>query len=100
MHDGELNPRSIAAAHHISVSYLHRLFQEQGFTVAAWMRDQRLGRTGRDLADPALADVPIHEIAGRWGFGRAADFSRAFRAFYGISPREFRLEAVEDLTCS
>ncbi|WP_164903738.1 helix-turn-helix domain-containing protein [Nonomuraea polychroma] len=88
--DPELSPRSVAAAHHISVSYLHRLFQEEGDTVSAWIRDQRLRRTRRDLADAALIDVPIHEIAARWGFGRAGDFSRAFRRTYGESPREFR----------
>ncbi|MEU6720333.1 helix-turn-helix transcriptional regulator [Nonomuraea sp. NPDC046802] len=90
LHDPELTPRSVAAEHHISVSYLHRLFQEQGETVSAWIRDQRLWRTRRDLADAALDSVPIHEIAARWGFGRAGDFSRAFRTAYGESPREFR----------
>ncbi|MGV9386679.1 helix-turn-helix domain-containing protein [Nonomuraea sp. NPDC003707] len=90
LHDPELSPRTVAAANYISVSYLHRLFQEQGDTVSAWIRDQRLGRIRRDLADAALADVPIHEIAARWGFGRPGDFSRAFRTAYGVSPREFR----------
>ncbi|WP_433432910.1 helix-turn-helix transcriptional regulator [Nonomuraea sp. CA-141351] len=94
LNDPELTPRSVAAAHHISVSYLHRLFQQEGDTIAAWIRDQRLQRTRRDLADAALTDVPIHEIATRWGFGRAGDFSRAFRAAYGMSPRAFRSETA------
>ncbi|WP_433432959.1 helix-turn-helix domain-containing protein [Nonomuraea sp. CA-141351] len=62
----------------------------QAETVSAWIRDQRLWRTRRDLADAALDTVPIHEIATRWGFGRVGDFSRAFRTAYGESPREFR----------
>ncbi|MEQ4723473.1 helix-turn-helix transcriptional regulator [Nonomuraea sp. B19D2] len=90
LHDPDLSPRSIAAAHHISVSYLHRLFQQHGHTVSAWIRDQRLERARRDLADTALTDIPIHAIATRWGFRRAADFSRAFRTAYGQSPRQFR----------
>ncbi|MEU6720318.1 AraC family transcriptional regulator [Nonomuraea sp. NPDC046802] len=90
LHDSELTPGSVAAANHISVSYLHRLFQEQGDTVSAWIRDQRLERTRRDLANAALIEVPIHEIATRWGFGRAGDFSRVFRRAYGVTPREFR----------
>ncbi|WP_206641596.1 helix-turn-helix domain-containing protein [Nonomuraea polychroma] len=94
LHDSELTPRSVAAAHHISVSHLHRLFQEQGDTVSAWIRDQRLERTRRDLADAALIDVPIYKIAARWGFTRAADFSRAFRTAYGVSPREFRSQTA------
>ncbi|WP_164903747.1 helix-turn-helix transcriptional regulator [Nonomuraea polychroma] len=92
--DPDLTPRSVATAHHISVSYLHRLFQEEGDTVAAWIRDQRLQRARRDLGDAALVDVPIHEIAARWGFGRPAEFSRAFRTAYGVSPREFRSETA------
>ncbi|MBP5867441.1 AraC family transcriptional regulator [Streptomyces sp. LBUM 1485] len=96
LHDPELNPRAIAAAHHISLSYLHRLFQEDspGETVAAWIRAQRLAGAHRDLADPALAVTPIHTIAGRWGMPRASDFTRAFRGAYGVSPTEYRAEAL------
>ncbi|MEU6720345.1 helix-turn-helix domain-containing protein [Nonomuraea sp. NPDC046802] len=99
LHDPALAPRSVAAAHHISVSYLHRLFQEQGETVSAWIRDQRLWRARRDLADAALVDVPIHEIASRWGFGRPGDFSRAFRRSYGVTPREFRSRSALRTSC-
>ncbi|MFC7327445.1 helix-turn-helix domain-containing protein [Marinactinospora rubrisoli] len=96
LHDPHLNPRTIAAAHHVSTSYLHRLFQEQDTSVAAWIRDQRLEHARRDLADPALADVPIQRIAARWGFAHAAAFSRAFRAAYGTPPRDFRERARRD----
>ncbi|GAA2901300.1 AraC family transcriptional regulator [Nonomuraea rubra] len=92
--DPELGPRSVAAAHHISVSYLHRLFQDAGTTVAAWIRGLRLDRARRDLTDPVLLDLPVYAIAGRWGFVNPADFSRAFRARYGLPPKEFRLKAV------
>jgi AraC-like DNA-binding protein len=86
----------IAAAHHISLSYLHRIFQQrsQGETVAAWIRNRRLEGARRDLADPSLHGTPIHAIAARWGFPRASDFTRAFRAIHGQSPREFRLRTV------
>ena len=50
--DPELSPQTIAAAHHISVSYVHRLFQAHGTTVSAWIRSQRLERARRDLTDP------------------------------------------------
>ncbi|MES0836883.1 helix-turn-helix domain-containing protein [Nocardiopsis tropica] len=93
LHDPRLTPAAIAAAHHISTSYLHRLFQEGDTTVAAWIREQRLERACRDLADPALVAVPIHSIAARWGFDHAAAFSRTFRAAYGIPPRDYRLQA-------
>ncbi|MFM9592862.1 AraC family transcriptional regulator [Streptomyces scabiei] len=92
LHDPELNPRVIAAAHHISLSYLHRLFQEDtpDETVAAWIRAQRLEGARHDLADPGLDSTPVHTIATRWGMPRPSDFTRAFRGAYGVSPTEFR----------
>ncbi|MFM9693529.1 AraC family transcriptional regulator [Streptomyces europaeiscabiei] len=93
LHDPELAPPVIAAAHHISLSYLHRIFQEDtpGETVAAWIRVQRLEGARRDLADPNLASTPVHTIATRWGMVRASDFTRAFRSAYGVSPMEYRV---------
>lgn len=90
LHDPQLTPSAIAAAHHISTGYLHGLFQHEEDTVAAWIRLRRLEAACRDLADPSLHSTPIHTIATRWGFARASDFSRAFRTAYGTSPRDFR----------
>ncbi|URN17488.1 MULTISPECIES: AraC family transcriptional regulator [Streptomyces] len=90
LHDPELTPRSVAAAHHVSVSYLHRIFRDEDETVAAWIRGQRLERARRDLADPALAATPVHVIGARWGFSRASDFTRAFRGAYGVPPSDCR----------
>ncbi|MGW9499321.1 helix-turn-helix domain-containing protein [Streptomyces prasinus] len=44
----------------------------------------------RDLTDPRLRSRSIRAIATRWGFVDAAHFSRAFRAAYGVSPRDHR----------
>ncbi|PNE40868.1 helix-turn-helix domain-containing protein [Streptomyces noursei] len=94
LHDPQLTPAAIAAAHHISTSYLHRLFRDEDATVAAWVRRLRLEAAHRELTDPALQAVPIHAIATRWGFPRATDFSRAYRAAYGTTPREQRHQAL------
>jgi len=96
LHDPELTPPVIAAAHNISLSYLHRIFQQQagGETVAAWIRRRRLENAHRDLADTSLLATPIHVIAARWGYQRPADFTRAFRAAYGRSPREHRQQPL------
>ncbi|MEV5984004.1 helix-turn-helix domain-containing protein [Streptomyces sp. NPDC052051] len=94
LHDPCLTPATIAAAHHISLSYLHRLFQDEDATVAAWIRGLRLEAARRDLTDPALRATPIHAIAARWGFPRAADFSRAYRAAYGSTPKDHRHQAM------
>lgn len=88
--DPDLSPATIAAAHQISVRSLQRLFQDQGLTVAGWIRARRLERCHRDLADPLLRPRPIRAIAARWGFTNSAHFSRAFRAAYGSSPKDYR----------
>ncbi|MEU8959543.1 helix-turn-helix domain-containing protein [Streptomyces sp. NPDC048518] len=94
LRDPALNPESIAAAHHISTRYLHRLFQEQGLTVSSWIRQLRLERCRRALAHPALASVPVGAIAARWGFTQPAVFTRAFRAAYGVTPSDVRARAL------
>lgn len=94
LHDPDLTPAAVAAAHHISVSYLHRLFRDQDTTVSGWIRQQRLDRVRHDLADPGLYTVPLHEVAARRGFAHPAVFSRAFRAAYGIPPSEYRQLAL------
>ncbi|MBC3839233.1 AraC family transcriptional regulator [Streptacidiphilus sp. 4-A2] len=100
LHDPELSPSMVAAAHHISVSYVHRVFTQQsgGETVAAWIRGLRLENARRDLADPALYGMPIHDVAARWGIHRASEFSRAFRAAYGLSPSEHRHQSLTGRT--
>lgn len=96
LHDPRLTPGAVAAAHHISARHLHRLFHQEGTTVAALIRNLRLERACRDLVDPRLADTPVHTIAARCGFGAPAHFSRVFRAAQGMSPRDFRDAALRE----
>ncbi|MET9558293.1 AraC family transcriptional regulator [Streptomyces sp. NPDC006645] len=92
LHDPDLNPRTLAAAHHISVSHVHSVFRTLGHptTLAAWIREQRLERARRLLTDPAQRATPIHHIAARCGFTDPAVFSRTFRATFGLPPRDYR----------
>jgi AraC-like DNA-binding protein len=94
--DPELSPSAIAAAHHISLRYLHKLFEGQPTTASGWIRQRRLERCRRDLLDPALGDRSVGAIAARWGLIDAAHFSRLFRAAYGLPPGEYRLAAMAD----
>ncbi|MDT3399394.1 helix-turn-helix domain-containing protein [Streptomyces sp. B1866] len=91
--DRDLSPATLAAAVHVSVRYLHKLFADRRLTVAGWIRHRRLERCRLDLSDPVQAQWSITEIAHRWGFTDSAHFSRAFKAAYGITPRDQRLSA-------
>lgn len=88
--DPGLAPETIAAAHHLSVRSLHRLFEAHDSSVMGWIRARRLDRCRHDLADPRLRHRAIHAIARRWGFTSPPQFSRAFRAAYGVSPQDHR----------
>nr|WSY53554.1 helix-turn-helix domain-containing protein [Streptomyces sp. NBC_00886] len=88
--DPELDPDRIAAVHHISRRYLYKLLAEHGYTVSGWIREQRLARCRRDLADPTLSHLPVGAIGSRWGFPGPAHFSHAFKTAYGVSPSEAR----------
>jgi AraC-like DNA-binding protein len=88
--DPDLTPRTVAAAHYISLRYLHKVFETEETTVAEWIRCRRLERCRRDLLDPELRALPVNAVAARWGLLNAAHFSRAFRAAYGVTPGEYR----------
>jgi AraC-like DNA-binding protein len=88
--DRELSPGTIAAAHHISVRYLYKLFEAEHTTVAGLVRQRRLDRCRRDLLDPTLADRPVSAIGARWAMPNPAHFSRLFRAAYEVSPAAYR----------
>lgn len=92
--DSSLAPDTIARAHHVSTRSLHKLFQAQGRTVLGHVRQRRLEQIRRDLADPALADIPVQRVAARWGMHDASHFGKVFRAAYGVSPSEFRRTAL------
>ncbi|GAA3615638.1 helix-turn-helix domain-containing protein [Nonomuraea rosea] len=94
--DPDLGPADIAAHHHISVRTLHLLFKQQPQTVSATIRRRRLERCHADLTDPRLPNRPIGEIGLRWGYRTTAEFSRAFRAAYGMSPRDYRKQALAE----
>ncbi|WP_158575855.1 AraC family transcriptional regulator [Streptomyces corynorhini] len=88
--DPSLTASAVAASHHISNSYLHGMFRGEETTVSAWIKQLRLEHIRRDLADPCQRALPISHIAARWGFTHYAVFCRAFRAAYGVPPRDYR----------
>ncbi|MBO2457998.1 helix-turn-helix domain-containing protein [Actinomadura violacea] len=90
LHEPDLSPSTVAAAHHISVRYLHHLFHEDGQSLGAFVRTRRLERCRTDLADPRLARTTVAEIGARWGFPDASSFNRAFKAAYGTPPGDHR----------
>jgi AraC-like DNA-binding protein len=91
----DLDPDLIASACGISTRYLHELFRDTKQTIGQWIRDQRLDACHAQLRDPANR-LTVTEIAYRFGFSDHAQFSRAFRGHFGMSPKELRDRARGD----
>ncbi|GHK01486.1 hypothetical protein SY2F82_32830 [Streptomyces sp. Y2F8-2] len=90
--DRELTPAGVAAAQHVSIRYLHKLFEGHDCTVGRWIQHRRLTEARRELARPGRNDTTVSAVARRWGFASATHFSRSFRAAYGVSPSDWRDE--------
>jgi AraC-like DNA-binding protein len=86
----ELTPAWIAAAHHISVRQLHRVFKQHNLTVAGWIRHRRLESWRRDLGRQECDHLPVQAIAARCGLPTIAHANRLFRAAYGTAPGAYR----------
>lgn len=94
LHEEDLNPTRIAEANHISLRYLHMLFQRSDLTVSGYVLNSRLHACKQALTDPAFQRLQISEIAFRWGFNSTSHFSRTFKERYGASPGELRHAAL------
>lgn len=88
--DPDLDAARVAAAHHISTSYLQKLFAAESLSVAAYIRQRRLEQCRRELSDPSHHHRAAASIAARWGLHDPSHFSRLFKSAYGITPGEYR----------
>lgn len=88
--DSGLSIQQVGAALSLSPSHIHRLFEAQELTFGAWLWECRLLASKRALRQPEHARLPISQVAYRCGFNHAAHFSRAFRARFGVTARQWR----------
>ena len=89
--DPDLSVERIAAAHHISVRTLYRIFAGRGDTVHGYLRGRRLDRAHHDLL--TRPDLSVSAICARWGIADVSHFARRYRARFGCTPRETRCRA-------
>jgi AraC-like DNA-binding protein len=92
--DPDLSPAVVARALKISSRHVHRLFAQQGNTVARYILQRRLEKCRAALADPLLAGLSLTHICSEYGFRSLPHFSRLFREGYGMAPRDYRRAAA------
>ena len=81
----------VARAAGFSSYHFHRIFRGlMGETLGAFIKRVRLERALYLVSH--RKGTTLTEIALACGFSSSSDFSRAFRAHYGVSPRQFDLE--------
>ncbi|MFM0220706.1 AraC-like ligand-binding domain-containing protein [Paraburkholderia dipogonis] len=88
--DPSLTLAGVAAALDISTRHVRELLAEGGVSYRRYVLEQRLARCAKDLADPCMAHRTVTDIGYSWAFFDSAHFSKAFKAAYGISPRDYR----------
>ncbi|MFE2823386.1 helix-turn-helix domain-containing protein [Streptomyces sp. NPDC059271] len=93
--DPQLCAAKIAAAQHISVRYLYKLLACEGISLTSWIRTQRLEECSRELQAPSAVNVTIEAVARKWGFVDMSNFSRVFKAAYGVPPRQWRKQHAD-----
>ncbi|QBQ99170.1 helix-turn-helix domain-containing protein [Paraburkholderia pallida] len=90
-----LSPGDVAEHLGISKRYLSTIFAGDGQSVERFIRQRRLQKCARDLADRGQAIRPISDIAFGWGFNNLTHFGQSFKAVYGATPREYRKQALQ-----
>jgi AraC-like DNA-binding protein len=91
LREPSLTPKRIAAANHISVRQLYKLWSTEETSLNDWVLRERLEAARTELAAPDLLHFTIEAISRRSGFIDSSHFSRRFRNAYGMTPREWRL---------
>ena len=94
----DLNISRVAREHGICERYAYLILSKSGLSLSEWVRGQRLAGAAVELACFEPARESISAIAHRWGFPDHANFTRAFRRVYGMSPRDYRrVRAAADM---
>ena len=86
--DSRLDGRRLAAVCALNPTYLTNLFKAQtGIPLMQYVSRRRLSKGAEYLVH---SDYSLSEIAEKIGLGSLEQFSRNFKALYGVSPHEWR----------
>lgn len=83
-----LTLEDIAGQVYLSKSYLSSIFkQELGMSISSFVNQVRIERCKRLLRE---TDLPLVQIAAEYGFEDQSYFSKVFKRFTGMSPKQYR----------
>lgn len=87
--NAQLSPDEIADAVHLSRASLYRLLAAEG-GIRVVLLQRRLEQALRLLLADNKVEHSLRDVAKRCGFAGTSQFSRAFRARFGMPPRQYR----------
>jgi len=87
--NAQLGPDEIADGAHVSRASLYRLLAAEG-GIRAVLLKRRLDKAVWLMLEDNKDEPSLKEIARCCGFGGTSQFNRAFRARFGVAPRQYR----------
>jgi len=68
---------------------MYEIFEASGETPADVIRRERIQRAA-SMLDDRIANYSVADVAFSTGFGDVTTFTRAFRRYFGVTPRDWR----------
>lgn len=89
-YDTPLRVEDLAKKLNLNRSYLYKLFKAQtGYAIKDYILQVKMQRSASLLRNPALS---VSEIAYSVGYSDPLAFSKVFKTYYHVSPRQYRKE--------
>jgi two-component system response regulator YesN len=84
----DISLTTFSSKYHMTKEYLSKQFKEQfSYGIYEYVLKLRMTKAAEYLAD---LNIKIQDVAQRVGYVDNNYFSRAFKTFYGVSPKEYR----------
>lgn len=91
-HDATLDVHAVARRQGVGARYIQELFEHEGTTFTAFLRDTRLEMAWQALSSGRGGSIAA--IAFECGFSDLSNFNRSFRRRYGLRPSDVRAQAL------
>lgn len=96
--DPNLDLPTVCQRFGLSERAVQKLFARTGSTFSRTLLQARLDRVASHLRSPEHARSTVTEVALAWGFNDPSYFSRAFKAHFGVTAREYRANGAQRLS--
>lgn len=90
----DLSPGEVAKCTKLSPRYLRTLFHHMETTCSEYIMDKRLALAAEYLKSPVNHTQKVINVAFECGFKSPSHFNRAFKAKYGMTPKDYKFKAL------